>query len=119
MQATFLHIQYILLQWTVSQVRLLLCAVGEEAAIFVKTHILPPDLKPVSHMTCNQSDVTLEKASGPHNCNISELYTLKDVGVCLHAKSLKQQYVTAWSQKVSNPCDLQLEPVEIMLIAMA
>ena len=90
------------LQWSVSQIRLLLCAVGEEAAIFIKTHILPPDLKPVSHMTCSQSDVILERTSGPNDHNISELYTFKDVGVCLHTRPLKQQFVTAWSQKVSN-----------------
>lgn len=89
------------LQLTVSQIRLLLCAVGEVANIFVKTHILLPDLKPMSHMTCDQSNVMFERASGAHDHDVSELYTFNDVGVCLHARSLKQQFVTAWSQKVS------------------
>ena len=84
--------------------RLLLCAVGDAAAIFVKTHILPTDLIPVAHMTSSQTDRVFERTYRTlpdSKQKVSELYIHKDVAVCLHVKALKQQFTTSWAQTVS------------------
>jgi len=88
-------------------VRLLLCAVGDAATIFVKTHVLPLELTPVAHVISGQSDEVFERAHKARIDNkqqISELYIYKDITVCLHVKTLKQQFTIPWAQTVSRFC---------------
>ena len=84
---------------------MLVCAVGDAAAIFVKTHILPSDLTPVAHMTSGQSDRVFERTYQTlpgSKQQVSELFVHEDVAVCLHVKALKQQFTTSWAQTVSR-----------------
>lgn len=92
--------------------RLLLCAIGDAPSIFVKTHILPLELTPAAHVTSVQSDEVFDRAyntRGDNKQQISELYTQNDIAVCLHVKTLKQQYATSWAQTVSKSL-YSLEP---------
>lgn len=84
--------------------RLLLCAVGGAAAIFVKTHILPPELTPAAHVITGQSDGVFERSYQSQHGNrqqVSELYEHKEITVCLHEKALKQQFAMSWAETVS------------------
>ena len=85
--------------------RLLLCAVGDAAAIFVKAHILPAGLTPIARVISGQSDKVFERTylTLPDNKQqVSELYIHKDIAVCLHIKTLKQQFAMSWAKTVSN-----------------
>lgn len=85
--------------------RLLLCAVGDAAAIFVKTHILPTGVTPAAHVISGQSDEVFERTyrTLPDNKQqVSELYMHKDMAVCLHIKTLKQQFTMSWAKVVSK-----------------
>ena len=85
--------------------RLLLCAVGDAAAIFVKTHILPTGSTPEAHVISGQSDKVFERTYGTlpdSKQQLSELYMHKDTAVCLHVKTLKQQFAMPWAKMVSN-----------------
>ena len=83
---------------------MLLCAVGDAAAIFVKTHILPIGLTPAAHVISGQSDDVFERTyrTLPDiKQQVSELYLHKDMAVCLHVKTLKQQFAISWAKVVS------------------
>ena len=91
-------------QWNSSNSRLLLCAIGDAAAIFVKTHVLPPGLMPTAHVISGQSDEVFERTQHVRldsKQQVSELYIHNDVAVCLHGKTLKQQFAVSWAQTVS------------------
>ena len=82
----------------------MLCAVGDATAIFVKTHILPAGTTPVAHMISSQSDEVFERtyhAPPDTKQQVSELYMHKEMAICLHVKTLKQQFAVSWAKEVS------------------
>lgn len=93
-----------LLQWNSSNSRLLLCAIGDAATIFARTHILPPGQMPSAHVISGQSDEVFERSQHMRpdsKQQVSELYVHNDVAVCLHRKTMKQQFSVSWAQTVS------------------